>query len=425
MRNVTGSVSVSLCVLLTGCVQISTGNWNVHSGENGNNSGANAGASNETTGATNGATNGATAAARCSYIAHRLSEDPDRVSRVSSETVQRWLGTLTVDFNQNCPPELTRVRPELADWERFPTQVQLRAYVHELLHRSGARRIPFDLLHDATHLRAHWIANELAAAGWNAHKLFILGSLYPRDQDQRFFRRNGPVFSGETTDYHDARRWTFHVAPVVIATVDGREGRSFPCPDNADRRCNLFVIDPSLRPHRLDGTTDDAVGLFTVSEWLTQVRPIETDPVQGIALEFTRRAQMLPRTLSSANDSSEVVVGESDACNAIPPAILQRREMAQSQRHHDLTAGFRMIERVFAGRSANEAYVDIEGLGEPLAVRSAPLRALLERAQRERHTVSVTYNSASDEVGNVRVEGTAAPTLCERVVAEPSVAERP
>ncbi len=388
------------------CVQISTGNWNVRGAET---SGTNAERPADRA-----------IRSRCSYIAHPVATDPERLSRSNSDTVQRWLSDVTFDWNVNCPVNFARVRPELADWERFPTQVQLRAYVQELLHRSGARRIPFDLLHDATHLRAHWIANELAAAGWNAHKLFAIGSLVPRDQDQRFFRRATPVFSGETADFHDARRWTFHVAPVVIATVDGREGRSFPCPDNADRRCNLFVIDPSLRPHRAEGTTDDAVGLFTVAQWLTNIRPLENDPVQGIALELTRRAQMLPRTLS-VGDSSDVVVTDGDTCNTIPPAIFQRRDMAQSQRHHNLTAGFRTIERVSSAPAGAPVFVDIEGLGEPLAVRAAPLRALIETALRERHTVSVVYNSASDEVSEVRVEGTAAPTVCERVVAQPSI----
>lgn len=353
-------------------------------------------------------------------MTHPVSNDPERLSRSSTDTVTRWMSDLTFDWNTSCPVQFARVRPELADWERYPTLQQLRAYVHELLRRGGPRRIPFELLHDATHLRAHWIANELSAAGWNAHKIFALGALYPRDIDQRYFRQNGPVFNGVTSDYHEARRLTFHVAPIVVVTVDGRASRSFPCPDNADRRCSLMVIDPALRPHRLEGTTDDAMGLFTLPEWLTVLRPIETEPVQGVALEFTRRAQMLPRSLTGG-EGSDVVVGDSDTCNGIPPEILQRREMAQSQRHHDLTAGFRTIERLFSGTAATDTFVDIEGLGQPLAVRSAPLRELLERALRERHTVSVTYNSARDEVANVRVEGAAAPTVCERVVAEPSL----
>lgn len=354
-------------------------------------------------------TSGAERAPSCEFTVREFAGENPRLSSINADRVRRWLADSASDPSAPCAPLLARVSPEFGEGEGIPSEDEVRAFVRDLVRSSGAESLSWDVRHDGDQIRAHIITASLARRGWNAHKLFAVGNLAPRDVDQRFFRRGGMLSDTDaTSDPRAARRLIYHPAAVVLMRIDGREAASFACPDNSELRCTLRVIDPSVRASRSSATTDDAMGLLTLRDWLRALRPLESDATRGVALEFARRAQFLPRVLRGVGEPVELVVTEAEQCPVGQDALVSRRTALRASRHGDPTAGYRAV---FAIR---ESSVEIEGVDEPLTVRDATIARDLEAARARGSLVSVTYSDADGVVQRVRVEEGTAPSVCLR-----------
>lgn len=355
------------------------------------------------------AASGAERSNECTFTVREATGENPRLSSINADRVRRWLADSASDPTAPCAPLLARVSPEFAEGEGIPSEDEVRAFVRELVRSSGSESLNWDIRHDGDQIRAHIITAALARRGWNAHKLFAIGNLAPRDVDQRFVRRGGMLSDGSaTSDPRDARRWIYHPAAVVLMRIDGREAASFACPDNSELRCTLRVIDPSVRASRSSATTDDAMGLLPLRDWLRAIRPLESDSARGVALEFARRAQFLPRALRGVGDPVELVVTDGEQCPVAADALVARRTTLRASRHGDPTAGYRAVF------SVRESSVEIEGIDEPLTVRDAAMLRDLEAARARGALVSVTYTDADGVVQRVRVEEGTAPSVCLR-----------
>jgi hypothetical protein len=354
-------------------------------------------------------TSGAEREPECTFTVREFAGENPRLSSIDADRVRRWIVDSASDPSAPCAPLLARVSPEFGEGEGIPSEDEVRAFVRDLVRSSGAESLSWDVRHDGDQIRAHIITASLARRGWNAHKLFAVGSLAPRDVDQRFFRRAGMLSDSDaTSDPRAARRLIYHPAAVVLMRIDGREAASFACPDNGQLRCALRVIDPSLRASRSSATTDDAMGLLTLRDWLRALRPLESDATRGVALEFARRAQFLPRVLRGVGEPVELVVTEAEQCPVDQDALASRRTALRASRHGVPTAGYRAV---FAIRGST---VEIEGVDEPLTVRDATIARDLEAARARGALVSVTYSDADGVVQRVRVEEGTAPSVCLR-----------
>ncbi len=351
----------------------------------------------------------------CRYTVRELAGENERLSSIDADRVRRWLTDSSSDTSAPCATQLARIAPEFSEGESIPSEDDVRAMVRTLVRGTGSDAITWDVQHDGHQIRAHIIAADLARRGWNAHKLFALGNLAPRDADQRFLRRGGMLSDGSgTSDAREARRWLYHPAAVVLARVDGRESASFACPDNREQRCSFRVIDPSLRASRATATTDDAIGLFNLRDWLRALRPLESDAARGVSLEFARRAQFLPRATATTSPSVELVVTEAEQCPVGVDALASRRATLRASRHGDPTAGYRAVFAVRNSAGENPAQLELEGIDEPLFVRDAAMARELEGARSRGALVSVTYADADGVVRAVRVEEGTAPSVCLR-----------
>ncbi len=358
----------------------------------------------------------AASAPRCEYSVREMGPENERVSTVPAERVRRWLVDSAATPNERCAAQIARVVPEFAEGETIPPLESVRELLRAVVRdASGPDALAWDIQHDGHHLRAHALAAALSRRGWNAHKLFALGALAPRDVDQRYFRRGGMLSDGSTTsDARAARRWIYHAAATVVVRVDGREGQSFPCPDEREQRCAFRVLDPSLRAGRATGTTDDAIGLLTVSEWARALRPVDGPAPEGVSLELARRSQVLPRALHGAGTFAELVVTDAEQCPIGAEALASRRALLRTTRHGDASANFRSVLAVRPGASGQPASLEIEGIDEALSVSNAEWVAELQRAQSSGALVTVTYFGATGEVRGVRVEQGTAPSVCLR-----------
>ncbi|MBL8678299.1 MAG: hypothetical protein JNK05_03995 [Myxococcales bacterium] len=365
-----------------------------------------------------GASSGASASGpRCEYTVDESPAESERVSTVRADQVRRWLVDSSASDSDPCAARLARVVVEFADGEAIPSENELRTALRDVVRApsNSADSLAWDIQHDGHPIRAHILATQLARRGWNVHKLFVLGDLAPRDVDQRFLRRGGMVFDGQTTpDGREARRWSWHVAPVVLVRVDGRAGQSFACPDDRDQRCALRVLDPSVRAGRASATTDDAMGLFHLRDWLRALRPQDSDARRGLALEFARRLQFLPRSLLRGPSTSELVVTESEQCPIGTDALAQRRTALRASLHGDARAQYRAVVALNPQRESAPATVELEGINEALVVRDPTLVASLEQARSSGSLATVTYDDATSEVRAVRVESSTAPSVCLR-----------
>lgn len=352
---------------------------------------------------------GSERALECTFTVREWTDAHPRLSWIDADRVRRWLMDAANDPSAPCAPLLARVSPEFSEGEGIPSEAEVRAFVRELVQSTGAESLAWDIRHDGDQIRAHIIAASLARRGWNVHKLFAIGNLVPRDVDQRFFRRGGMRSDDDTTsDPHAARRLIYHPAAVIVMRIDGRQTTSFACPDDSERRCTLRVIDPSLRSSRSSATTDDAMGLLTVRDWLRALRPLDSDANRGIALEFARRAQFLPRVLRGVGEPVELVVTDADQCAVSQDALLARRAILLANRHGAPTASYRTV------LAMRESTVAIEGIDEPLMVRDATLARELDAARARGALVSVTYSDVDAVVQRVRVEEGMAPNVCLR-----------
>lgn len=346
--------------------------------------------------------------------------ESERVSTVRVEQVRRWLSDSAATDNDPCAPQLARLVVEFADGEAIPSESDVRSALRDVVRapNNGPDSLSWEIQHDGHQIRAHILATQLARRGWNVHKLFVLGELAPRDVDQRYLRRGGMLFDGQTTaDPREARRWTWHVAPVVLVRVDGREGQSFSCPDDREQRCAFRVLDPSIRAGRASATTDDAMGLFLVRDWLRALRPQESDARRGLSLELGRRLQVLPRSIHRDPSARELIVTESEQCPLGADALSQRRASLRASLHGDANAQYRAIIALRPASDGAPATVELEGINELLAVRDAALVANLDRARSSGALVSVTYADATGEVRAVRVESSTAPSVCLRAAS--------
>ncbi|MDP3274277.1 MAG: hypothetical protein Q8Q09_03725 [Deltaproteobacteria bacterium] len=349
----------------------------------------------------------------CRYEGRAVAAEPDRLSRISGEQIAGWMRDALRQDSAQCASQVVRVRPELDAGDGFPTLERVRAWLRALLERQGrASAVVFDLGLDAETIRPWYLARELAREGYNAHMLFAVGALAPRDLDGRYLSEGGVVHEGFTTDVRRARRWSWHGAPMVIVRVDGREGLSFPCPDDSSARCALRVLDPVLRSDRLRGTTDDAIGLLSLMDWVRALRPAE--PAQGLSLELGRRGQILPRTLSGAETLSELVLTDADQCNLDPTTLNERVALLQRASHRPWRASYRRIFAVQSDR--NGATVALEGLNQSLHTTDASTVATLERALAAGQSVSADFDPRTREVTQVTVEEHGAPSPCLRAV---------
>jgi hypothetical protein len=354
----------------------------------------------------------------CEYTVREFAGENQRLSSIDADRVRRWLTDSSSDTSAPCATQLARIAPEFSEGEVIPSEDDVRAMIRTLVRATGSDALTWDVQHDGHQIRAHIIAADLARRGWNAHKLFALGNLAPRDADQRFLRRGGMLSDGSgtsgTSDPREARRWLYHPAAVVLTRVDGRESASFACPDDREQRCSFRVIDPSLRASRATATTDDAIGLFSLRDWLRALRPIESDATRGVSLEFARRAQFLPRVTVATSPSVELVVTEAEQCPVGADALASRRATLRASRHGDPTAGYRTVFAVRSSVGENPGQVEIEGIDEPLFVRDAAMARELEGARSRGALVSVTYADADGVVRGVRVEEGTAPSVCLR-----------
>jgi hypothetical protein len=348
-----------------------------------------------------------------------LPAETERVSTVRPDQARRWLTDSSFIEREQCPAQLARIVVEFADGDVIPSENDVRSALRAVVRapNNGPDSVAWDIQHDGHHVRAHILTTLLARRGWNAHKLFVIGELAPRDVDQRYLRRGGMLFDGQTTpDPRQARRWLWHVAPLIVVRVDGRAAASFACPDDREQRCALRVLDPSIRAGRATATTDDAMGLFLLSDWLRALRPQESDARQGLSLELARRSQMLPRSVHGGSSAtvSELVVTESEQCPIGADALASRRSALRASRHGDAQAAYRAVLSVRPASAEAPAMVELEGINETLIVRDASMLASLEQARSSGSLASVTYADATSEVRTVRVESSTAPSACLR-----------
>lgn len=357
----------------------------------------------------------ADAPAQCQYTVRESRASSERLTAIRADLVQQWLTQSFADRSAPCATQLARLAPEFAEGEAIPNEEALRAAVRELARASGRDSLVWEMQHDGNQLRAHVIADAIARRGWNAHKLFAIGNLVGRDIDGRYFRRGGMLSDGTTTsDANDARRWTYHPAVVVLLRIDGRESASFACPDDREQRCAFRVIDPTLRTGRASATTDDAMGLFSVRDWLRALRPLDAQRVRGVSIELARRAQMTPASMGPNLEASELFITESEQCPVGLEALSARRSALRASRHGDATAGYRQLFALRAASAGQPAEIEIEGVDEPLFVRDPAVLAALEQARSRNALVSVTYADADAVARAVRIEESSAPSHCLR-----------
>jgi hypothetical protein len=348
--------------------------------------------------------------ARCAYTAFTVDDPNARLSAVSVTVARAWLADAASGLDAPCPVRIARVSPEFSEGEGIPTLEEARGALRALV---APGVLPWELSQDGSQQVAHAIARSLASRGFNAHKLFAIGRLNPRDVDERFLRRGG-LFSDRrtTSDPSEAQRWSYHPAAVIVVRVDGREGQSFPCADDRARRCAWRVLDPAIRLGRAAATTDDALGLLTVSRWLRALRPADEGSSVGISLELARRGQVLPRSVH-ASAFDPVVVSDGDGCALDPDGVRERAATRRAGRGSVVTASYRAIVSIEADAGPGGS-LQLEGIDVPITV---PDRVTLDRLRFARDAsalVTVSYDGETATLRAWRPERGMAPTPCLR-----------
>jgi hypothetical protein len=347
---------------------------------------------------------------RCVYTGHTVVDAHARLSSVAPDAVRGWLEDAVAGFDAPCPPRLVRVAPDFSEGETIPSLDAARGFLREMV---APGVLPWELSQDGSQQIAHALASALAARGFNAHALFAMGRLAPRDVDGRFLRRSGLLSDGRSTsEPAEARRWTYHVAAAVVVRVDGRAGPSFPCADDRAQRCAWRVLDPMIRLGRARATTDEDLGLLSVSSWLRALRPADEASGSGISLELARHEQMLPRALHrSAFDP--LVIGEGDGCGLDPEGLRARAAARRGARDATVTASYRAILSIEADSQGRGA-LELEGVDEPLALADRSIAEGLRLAMAASAPVTVSYDGATATVRAWRPERGMAPTPCLR-----------
>jgi hypothetical protein len=364
---------------------------------------------------------------QCSYSVGPMQTTPI-VGALSEATAREWLAVSARDVSQRCPVQLARVQPDWSQQGTIPSLDALRTFVRaRTTTRVGAaddEPLSSDTLFDwqqlfatldGAQLRAHLVARALARNGINVHKLFAMGPLVLRQGEHRYYPAPFPSWS-DAQRFSLPFRWTserpslaeplpglpmprmvlYRPAPVVVVRVTEASTNSFACPDASDRRCELRVIDPALRPTILDRRTDEALGLLTVAQWLFRMRPTDEGPEMGVSLELARRTQVLPATLHGRGGPFIVELGDDHPC-PISANVLRDHLWIEGVRRPGLMdflqrrvfSVHRVRFRQYPSDPEKEwGLVVVEGVDEPIVVRARDLEPF-ERAAHDGTRVDV------------------------------------
>lgn len=364
---------------------------------------------------------------QCSYSAGRIATTPV-IGTVSEDTAREWLTSSARGASLSCPVQLARVQPEWSGQGAIPSLDELRSFVRARttarVRESDGDPYPSDTLFDwrqllatldGAQLRAHFVARALARSGINVHKLFAVGPLVLRRGEDTGYTTPSPNWANEDTfklpyfwngfdgdiprpPYLEfsgrglsmPRMVVYRPAPVVVVRVSEASAERFACPDGGERRCELRVIDPALRPTILDRRTDEQLGLLTIAQWLYRMRATPDGPSTGVSLELARRTQVLPSVLHGRGGASIVELADGDPCEISSDTLRAhhwiegvRRPGFMVFRQRQVFSAHRLRFRPHSnGPEQDGGVVVVEGVDEPIVVRAADFDRF-ERAARE------------------------------------------
>ncbi|MBL8680841.1 MAG: hypothetical protein JNK05_16800 [Myxococcales bacterium] len=384
----------------------------------------------------------------CAYTVRPIATTPV-TGALSDRVAREWLSVSARRTASRCPVQLARVQPEWTQEALIPSLDELRAFVRA---RTTARVRDYDdepyssdtlfdwqqLLAtlDGAQLRAHFVARALARSGINVHKLFAIGPLVLRRGENTHYHAPSPSWSNEDT-FRLLYRWqgtslddgvqpwldleferpgppiprmvVYRPAPVVVVRALASNADTFACPDASERRCELRVIDPALRPTILDRRTDEEFGLLTVSQWLHRMRPTNDGPDMGVSLELARRTQMLPASLHGRGGPSIVELADDHPCEISPDTLRAhhliegvRRPGFMTFRQRRVFSAHRIRFQTFPGTPEQDGgIVVVEGVDEPFLVRASAIESF-EHAARDGRRIAVNNGERGMEAFSER-----------------------